>query len=113
MPMLPKKTLKAVPSVNAATAGDGLIPVTLQLPKFKKLTQAQIEARETEEGKDALAICDVTGEPIFNETNINVINNDGRPELHGKVISTKVLRMLFEGAGNALPKTEKAKAKAK
>lgn len=112
MPLLPAKSKKAGPAqVNVADAQSR--EVVLEFPAFKKLTDAQIAELEIEKGKDVLAICDVTGEPIFNQKNINVINNPDRPEMHEKVISTKVLMKLFEASDKMNGKAKDTKPLAK
>lgn len=103
MPLLPKKKAAPVVHAGAATetaAGAGNRIVKMELPVLKKLSQAQIDALETESGKDVLAVCDFTGEPIYNQANINAISNAERPELDGKVMSTKFLSKLLEAVGN-------------
>ncbi len=99
MPLLTKK--KAAPVVNAASetvASKDHRLIKMELPVIKKLSETQIEALETQEGKDVLAICDFTGEPIFMQQNVNVIHSD-RAELHGKVMSTKFFTKLLEAVG--------------
>lgn len=110
MPLLTKKP-KAVPQVNAAEAKK-MREVTLELPEFKKLTQAQIDQIEEEEGKEMVAICDVSGEPIFLKENANVIKSD-RPELDGKVICTRVLKKFLEINGEKLNLAKVSKSKSK
>lgn len=110
MPLLTKKP-KAAPVVDVAGKNTAR-EVTLQFPPFKKLSDSEITALEEQEGKDVLAICDITGEPIFNQKNINVIQNPERPEMHGKVICSKVLTKLLE-ANAAMNGTASAKSSKK
>jgi len=97
MPVLEKKK-KAAPVIDAAehtSVAPGNRIIKMELPVLKKLTPEQIEDIEVSEGQEVLAICDFTGEPIFKEHNINKIDNKARPELHGKVMSTKFLTNLL------------------
>ena len=46
-------------------------------------------------GENPVAFCDLTGEPIYNEKNVNEVGNSERPEYNGKVLSTKIMKALF------------------
>jgi hypothetical protein len=112
MPILSKKPVQAKPAteVNVATAKTATKPaemvtvkhhadyreVTLILPLHKSWSDDEIAAAESEKGKEVEAIDDLTGELIFNKKNVNLISNEERPELNGKVISTRLLAALVE-----------------
>lgn len=108
----PKK--KAAPVVDAsASATPGHKVISLEIPAIPMPTEAQIQQMETVQGKDILAVCDFTHEPITLHKNINVIQNEERPELNGKVMSTKFLLKMLQVTGHtvtlAKAKSEKKK----
>lgn len=98
----PAPVAPAAPRVDAAAnAAADTITITLTLPRKKTLTEAQLNEAQREAGKDALAICDLTGAAIFKDKNVNEIHNDARPEFDGKVVSTVVLKALFDAVAAA------------
>lgn len=57
------------PKINITTNSTGERIVTMVLPPLKRYTEAERRKMEEEKGKDMVAVCDATSEPIFNEKN--------------------------------------------
>lgn len=83
---------------------DGSRIVTVVIPKKKEYSEEDLVAIEAKNGKRPLAVCDITGDLIFNAKNINKVASE-REETNGLVISTKFMRMLM-GLQEEAPTTE-------
>lgn len=85
---------EAAAEVSVEEVPEGRV-ITIALPEYVEMTEER--RRELEENKDQemLAICDVTGEPIFKAKNVNEIHNGEREEFDGLTVSTKFLKELL------------------
>lgn len=82
-------------SIDAASGGR-VIKITI--PPYREYSDEDRASIESTRGKSAVAICDVTGELIFDAKNANVLRNDSpdRKEFNGLTISTRFLRELLD-----------------
>ena len=106
MGLFPPKPVVVAPAVEVPQAQnvptvdirinptDGSRVVTIVIPPAKEYTEEDLVRIEQEKGKRPLAICDITGDLIFNGKNINQVTSE-REELNGKILSTKFLRLLL------------------
>lgn len=112
-PVAPTKSF--VPVVDVSTNPDtGGRILTLYLPPSRVWTDEMLdELAEERDGERPIAICDISDEPIFNNKNVNKIDNDERKEFSDIVISTQVLNMLLEAVGKKQAKVAGGKPSAK
>lgn len=75
---------------------NGARVLTIEIPPFRQITDKDRRDAQLKLGKEAAAMCDVTGQLIFDEKNVTTLKNALRPEFDGKTISTKFLRELFD-----------------
>lgn len=95
VPVAPPTPQPAVPVVDIRiNPADGSRIVTVIIPPKKEYTEEDLVQIEATKGKRPLAVCDITGDLIFNAKNINKVTSE-REETNGLVISTKFMRMLM------------------
>lgn len=72
--------------------------LTIELPPYKEISDELRLKIETERGKPAIAICDITGDLIFDPKNVNSVSNPSpdRKEFDGLTLSTRFLRELLD-----------------
>lgn len=83
-------------SVDVVDREDGARVVTMVLPARIEYTDEQLAQIERTEGSRVKAYCDISGEAICHEKNINEIKNPHRDNFDGKIISTRVLKHIME-----------------
>ena len=90
----PTAAAPVVPRVDAGVPDEN-VTVTFTLPRKKTLTDEQLHALEAE-GKEVLAVCDLTGKPIFKAKNVNELHNGERPEFDGKTFATDAMKAILD-----------------
>lgn len=94
-----EETVSAPMSVDISIKpSNGGRVLTIELPPYKEITDAMRLEIETQRGKPALAICDITGDLIFDPKNVNSVSNPSpeRKEFDGLTLSTRFLRELLD-----------------
>ncbi len=84
--------------VNASvqTQANGTRVVTFTLPAKKEYTPEMIDALAAKEGQVLKAYCDISGEPIFHDKNVNEVKNPLREEFNNLTMSSRVMKALLE-----------------